>query len=71
LSATGPKQQSDYDELNFLGIPNPPSNAANGCLDPTFCGAVADEAAASSTFRMEAAEGSYGLRKKSSTGCAR
>jgi hypothetical protein len=63
-----PRQHHD-DEVDFLGMPNPPSNAANGCFEPDFCGAAA--AAASSTLRIEDADGSYGFRKKSSTGCAR
>jgi hypothetical protein len=58
------------DDGDFLGIPNPPNSAANGCLEADFCGA-AEAASASSTLRTEAGDGSYGFRKKSSTGCAR
>jgi hypothetical protein len=44
------------DEVDFLGIPNPPSKAASGCFEPDFCGAP--EAAASSTLRTEDGDGS-------------
>jgi hypothetical protein len=48
------KNQEEDDD--FLGIPNPPSKAANGCFEAVFCGA--EEAAASSILRTEEGDGS-------------
>jgi hypothetical protein len=57
-----------YDEVLFrTGIPNPPSNAASGCLEATL---VTPTSATSSALRLEG-DGSYGLEKKSSTGACR
>lgn len=51
------RARNQVDGVDFRGIPNPPSNAAKGCLEPDFCGAP-EEAAASSTLRTEAGDGS-------------
>jgi hypothetical protein len=56
LSAAPPAPTQD-DEGVFLGIPNPPSNAASGCFEADFCGAAEAEAD-SSTLRTDDGDGS-------------
>jgi hypothetical protein len=59
VNPTEPHQRTKNQEEDddFLGIPNPPSRAANGCLEAVFCGA-AEAAAASSILRTEEGDGS-------------
>lgn len=66
LETTRSTAAGQDDDEGFLGIPKPPSNAASGCFDCGFCGAGAGF---SSAFIADG-DGSYGFRKKSSTGGA-
>jgi hypothetical protein len=52
-----PRQRTtNQEDDDFLGIPKPPNNAANGCFEAGFCGA--EEAAVSSILRIEDGDGS-------------